>query len=179
MNISRLSTWHPMPSSASFRICYWLKNRGSLTHLIKQHCKDFHVKLVSQSLATVYKDELAVMGLRRGELALVREVHLYCGETPVVFAHSIIVKKDLRGAWRKLNGLGNRSLGATLFNDPMVRRTSIRFKKINSSHPLFNRACTNLQTMPLSLWARRSLFSLHGQSILVTEIFLPPILDFS
>lgn len=85
-----------MASNAIFRLLQNLllvKNRGSLTHLIKQHCKDFHVKLVSQSLATVYKDELAVMGLRRGELALVREVHLYCGETPVVFAHSIIVKK--------------------------------------------------------------------------------------
>jgi len=34
-----------------------------------------------------------------------------------------------------------------------------------------------LSTKPVNLWARRSLFTLHGQSILVTEVFLPAILD--
>jgi chorismate--pyruvate lyase len=117
------------------------------------------------------------MSLRRKELALVREVYLYCGSTPVIFAHSVVARKDLRGAWRGLSGLGNRSLGTVLFTNPVVRRTPLRFKKLTPAHPLFKRACARLQVKPEGLWARRSLFSLHGQSILVTEVFLPSILE--
>ena len=178
MNAARSSAWYPAPSSISPRARAWLQNRGSLTRLIQEHChSEFSVKPVFQSLATACGDELAVMHLRRNELALVREVYLYCGETPVVFAHSVLARKDLRGAWRSLIGLGNKSLGTVLFTNPIVRRTPLSFKKLTSAHPLFTRACRKLQVQPASLWARRSLFTLHGQSILVTEVFLPSILE--
>lgn len=118
-----------------------------------------------------------MLGLRPRELAHVREVYLYCGKNPVVFAHSVVARKNLRGAWCGLSNLGNKSLGTMLFTNPVVKRTPLQFKKLNSGHPLFHRACRDLQLAPFSLWARRSLFSLHGQPILVTEVFLPSILD--
>ena len=178
MNAARSSAWYPAPSSLSPRARGWLENRGSLTQLIQQRCRgDFQVKPVFQSLASAIGDELAVMNLRPKELALVREVYLYCGSTPVIFAHSVVARKDLRGAWRGLSGLGNRSLGTVLFTNPVVKRTPLRFKRLNSAHPLFSRACSNLREKPSGLWARRSLFSLRGQSILVTEVFLPSILE--
>lgn len=178
MNVVRQSTWHPRPSLLSPHARGWLQNRGSLTQLIQQRCcSEFRVKPVFQSLAKACMDELDVMNLRQNELAMVREVYLYCGETPVVFAHSVVAEKNLRGAWRGLSGLGSRSLGTVLFTNPVVKRTPLRFKKLTSAHPLFRRACQKLQKKPLNLWARRSLFSLHEQSILVTEVFLPPILE--
>ncbi|MDN5881228.1 MAG: chorismate lyase [Nitrosospira sp.] len=178
MNVAELSAWRPAPSSLSPRARGWLQNRGSLTELIQQRCcGDFCVKPVFQSWAKACGDELAVMNLRRNELAMVREVYLYCGNTPVVFAHSVVAMKDIRGAWRGLGGLGSRSLGTVLFTNPVVKRTPLRFKKLNSAHPLFCRACRKLQAKPPDLWARRSLFSLQGQSILVTEVFLPSILE--
>ena len=178
MNAARSSAWYPAPSSLPPRARGWLENRGSLTQLIQQRCRgDFRVKPVFQSLAKAVPDELAVMNLRRHELALVREVYLYCGDTPVVFAHSVVARKDLRGAWRGLSGLGNRSLGTVLFTNPIVKRTPLRFKKLTPAHLLFGRACQNLLKKPSGLWARRSRFSLHGQSILVTEVFLPSILE--
>lgn len=105
-----------------------------------------------------------------------REVYLCCGDIPVVFAHSVVARKDLRGAWRGLAGLGNKSLGTVLFTNPVIRRTPLRFRKLNAAHPLYRRACRKLREKPPALWARRSLFSLRGQSILVTEVFLPSIL---
>ena len=180
MNAARSSAWYPSPPSISPRARAWLQNRGSLTQLIQEHChSEFSVKPVFQSLATACGDELAVMHLRRDELALVREVYLYCGDTPVVFAHSVVARKDLRGVWRSLSGLGNRSLGTVLFTNPIVKRTPLRFKRLNPAHPLYSRACRRLQVKPSGLWARRSLFTLHGQSILVTEVFLPSILELS
>ena len=151
----------------------WFTHSAHPAALLRQFSRQAGIP----ALAGVCVDELAMMNLRRNELALVREVYLYCGDTPVVFAHSVVARKDLRGAWRGLSGLGNRSLGTVLFTNPVVKRTPLRFKKLNSTHPLFIRACRHLQAKPPGLWARRSLFSLQGQSILVTEVFLPSILE--
>jgi len=177
MSTAQFSRWHSAPLSIAPQTRDWLLNRGSLTRLIQLRCKNFRVEPVFQSLAAASKDELAMLGLRPGELAHVREVYLYCGKTPVVFAHSVVARKNLRGAWCGLSTLGNKSLGTVLFTNPVVKRTPLRFKKLNSGHSLFHRACLGLQPAPLSLWARRSLFSLHEQPILVTEVFLPTILD--
>ena len=82
MSPVRSSAWYPAPSAVSPRARGWLQNRGSLTQLIQQRCSDFRVKQMFQSLDKACGDELAVMNLRRNELALVREVYLYCGNTP-------------------------------------------------------------------------------------------------
>ncbi len=177
MNSAHPLAWYPALTSVSYRQRNWLQDRGSLTRRIQDRCARFCVKPVFQSLSRVYGDELDVMGLRHSELAMVREVYLYCGDTPVVFAHSVVAHKNLRGAWRGLSGLGNKSLGTVLFTNPKIKRTTLEFKKVSSGHFLYNRACARLQTRPSNLWARRSLFALHGQSILVTEVFLPSILD--
>jgi chorismate lyase len=169
--------WYPAISSASIRDRSWLQCRGSLTRHIQAQCNDFRVEPVFQSFATVHRDERVVIDLRPGELAMVREVFLYCKYTPVVFAHSVVARKDLRGAWRGLSSLGNRSLGSVLFGNPKITRTPFQFKKLHHRHTLFERACLKLPLKPPGLWARRSLFTLHGQSILVTEVFLPGILD--
>ncbi len=171
------SAWYPTLVSDSFHYRRWLQDRGSLTRRIQLRCDNFCVQPVFQALATVHGDERRVIGVRSGELVLVREVYLYCGDIPVVFAHSVVARQDLRGAWRGLNGLGNKSLGTVLFTNPRIKRTPLVFKKLGVGHYLFDRACSRLSLIPPSLWARRSLFTLHGQSILVTEVFLPAILD--
>lgn len=176
MSADQPLAWYPVPVTASINIRWWLLHRDSLTRLIQQRCNKFSVDPIFQSLAPGYADELVMMNLRRGELALVREVYLYCGDIPVVFAHSVVARKHLQGAWRGLSRLGNRSLGTMLFTNPMIKRAEFGYKQLNIHHPLFKRACQRLQTPPASLWARRSLFTLQGQPILVTEVFLPAIL---
>lgn len=177
MTSAQQSAWYPTLVSDSFQYRRWLQDRGSLTRRIQMRCDNFRVQPVFQALAMVHDDEREFIGVRPGELALVREVYLYCGESPVVFAHSVVARKDLRGAWRGLNGLGNKSLGTVLFTNPKIKRTPLVFKKVSAGHSLFEQACRRLPSIPSSLWARRSLFTLHGQSILVTEVFLPAILD--
>jgi chorismate--pyruvate lyase len=167
--------WHPAPVSAPADLRWWLTHQGSLTRLLQARCEHFRVEPTFQAFATACIDELAVMHLRRQSQVLVREVYLHCDETPVVFAHSIIKKEHLKSAWRGLSRLGNRSLGTMLFTNPLIKRTPLVFKNLKSTHPLFKRACKQLQTRPINLWARRSLFILQQQPILVTEVFLPTI----
>ena len=169
--------WYSTLISGSYHQRNWLQDRGSLTRRIQSRCSHFYVKPILQSLQRICGDELSVMGLRSNELAMVREVYLYCNSVPVIFAHSVIARKDLCGSWRGLTKLGNKSLGTILFSNPRIKRTPLEYKRIKPSHLLYGRACAKLPQKPAYLWARRSLFTLHGQSILVTEVFLPTLLD--
>ncbi len=164
----------PPHSAAGFRA--WLTDRGSLTGRIRARCPAFSVKVVFQGLRRVNRDESFVQRRGASRLALVREVYLLCHRTPVVFAHSVIDPRALRGAWRRVARLGSQPLGAALFADPRVKRYPLRQKKLNHHHELYRGACAALRERPGRLWARRSLFALAKSPILVTEVFLPGIL---
>ena len=107
---------------------------------------------------------------------LVREIFLMCGDTPVVFAHTVLDPHDLRGAWRSVAKLGTRPLGAALFADARVRRYALHYRKIGRHQELHRRLQSVVRDVPPALSARRSLFRLHNSPILVTEVFLPEIL---
>jgi chorismate--pyruvate lyase len=44
-------------------------------------------------------------------------------------------------------------------------------------HAVYTRAVEHLAERPACLWARRSVFMLHNAPILVTEVFLPGVLE--
>jgi chorismate--pyruvate lyase len=154
---------------------HWLVNRGLLTRRIEERCRAFSVHLLFQGAAKAVRDERFVTG-RHGRTALVREVSLNCGPAPVVFAHSVVQLRHLRGPWRALASLGSRPLGAALFNNPRVRRSPPRFRKLGARDPLHAKASRAAGKRLPALWARRSLYVLRGAPILVTEVFLPALL---
>ncbi len=177
INTTHPQAWLPALTAVSPQLRQWLQDRGSLTRRLQECCSQFHVEPIFQELARLYGDEWMRLNQHQHELAMIREVYLYCCDKPVVFAHSVVSRQSLMGVWRTLSGLGNRSLGSMLFTNPKVERTPLEFKKVNGGHFLYDRAVLRLTDKPEHLWARRSLFTLQGESILVTEVFLPDILD--
>jgi chorismate lyase len=173
---SRDTLWQPFPVGADARLRRWLLDRGSLTRRIQQRCDRFQLEVLTQRMASMDRDELAIIGVRRGTRCVVREVSLNCGQQAVVFAHSVVEPRARRGAWRMLASLGGRPLGAALFADPRVERFPLRFRRLSRRHELYHRACQLIEHPPVGLWARRSLFELRGSRLLVTEVFLPAIL---
>jgi chorismate--pyruvate lyase len=171
------ASWQPLPACGDLRLRRWLLDRGSLTLRIQLRCDQFRLDLLSQHTAAVDRGERAILGVRAGVQCVVREVSLNCGQHPVVFAHSVVESRALRGPWRMLMTLGARPLGAALFADPRVERYPLHFRQLNRRHELYRRACGLMQRLPPCLWARRSLFVLRGSRLLVTEVFLPAILD--
>ena len=155
----------------------WLIERGSLTARLQLRYADFAVQTVRLVDDKPLKDEAYLLHSARHQLALVREVLLKGNQQAVVFAHSVLPKNSLRGAWYGLGKLGNKPLGATLFANPKVKRTPISYKKISANHALYQHAIQHLTQKPSFLWARRSVFSLNCASILVTEVFLPQLFN--
>ena len=169
--------WHPLPACTDARLRQWLLDRGSLTRRIQSRCDRFRVEVLSQRVAAADRDEYAVLGARAGARCVVREVSLNCGQRPVIFAHSVVERCAVRGPWRMLVTLGARPLGSALFADPRIKRHALRYCRLNPRHELYRRACRLLDRPPPCLWARRSGFVRHGSRLLVTEVFLPAILE--
>ena len=172
LRLLKLDAWRAAPPPHPHPLHAWLTSRGSLTARLKAHVADFNLLRLKQLSQLPNTDERRELGLRRGELAIVREVLLRNNERVLVFAHSLVMPRDLRGAWRGLSRLGSRPLAEMLFNDPTVVRLPMEYRKIDVRHPLYRRARQVAPVAATGVWARRSVFLKQGRPLLVTEVFL-------
>ena len=158
-----------LPAALRARLC----DRGSLTRRLQQGCAGtFRVEVVEQVRRRPRHDEARLLGLHRGERALIRRVRLCCDDRTVVYARSVIPPRSLQGRWRRLARLGSRSLGSALFADRSLRRGALELAAILPGQTLHDEACAEGGGGNGPIWGRRSLFWLHGRPLLVCEIFL-------
>lgn len=154
----------------------WLFDEGSLTRRLQQACAGtFRVEVVDQRWQRPLINERRRLGMPARQVALVRQVYLYCDDQPCVFARTIIPRATLGGAQRHLAMLGSRPLGAVLFADPRMHREPMEFARLEAGERLHAAAVQRLAPAPAIIWGRRSLFYLAGKPLLVNEIFLPAI----
>jgi chorismate--pyruvate lyase len=132
--------------------------------------------VLSQQWARPLPSEARVLGLRRYGYVWIREVRLFCDNQPWVFARTLIPTSTLRGCYKRLTHLGTRPLGEVLFTDPMVRRGEVEVARIDAAQCLYRHALAGLAASGDTIWGRRSVFYIHGQPLLVCEIFLPSLL---
>ena len=157
-------------------IAWWLFDSGSLTARLIQACQgQFRVEVISQGWQRPMLNEEQCLKIRDGRHALVRQVYLYCNDTPWVFARTIIPRATLTGEEKHLAHLQNKPLGAVLFAEPTMRRSEVEVAEIKPGQRLYHTATTRLSVNPKSIWGRRSVFYLHDKPLLVSEIFLPGI----
>ncbi len=168
VKLTQPDAWQQMPPMGPLRP--WMTDRGSLTARIVAHFDAFNLLRLGQHLDLPLIDERRALGLRGGQLAMIREVMLRSANTPLVFAHTAVHPDSLRGAWRGLARLGGRPLAEMLFHDPLVSRMPMEYRRLQPGHALLQSA-----SIDTAAWARRSVFLKGGQPLLVTEVFLPSI----
>lgn len=152
----------------------WLLDPGSLTRRLQCACRGrFSVRVLAQGRGRPHWGEMRALGLRDRGRAVIREVLLCCDGEPWVYARSVIPATTLRGRERRLDHLGNRSLGPWLFAQPSLRRTLFELVRIRPGDGGY-RAATGSDSGP-PIWGRRSVFSVHGRPLLVSEVFLPTL----
>ncbi|PWF55279.1 chorismate--pyruvate lyase family protein [Massilia glaciei] len=195
----RQALWHRHVNAvnAPAAMREWLTEGGSLTARLSAHSGAFRVQRLHQHRAMCLPDEARRIGLARPGQAWEREVLLRCDGRPVVFAHTVVPLSASASDWPLFSALGERSLGSTLFKDPQVRRGALEFARIRAGHPLMRRAFVALggdphdaglqdailhdamahhATHQTIYYARRCLYRRHQGALLVTEVFLPPVL---
>ncbi|OZG75492.1 hypothetical protein BTA51_01265 [Hahella sp. CCB-MM4] len=151
----------------------WVLDRGSLTkRLIETSDGDFRVEVISQRNGFPLPTELEALGLTQRQSCIIREVALICFDQPWVYARSIVPNATLSGSARRLAHLGNKPLGAFLFNAPDMERGPL---ELTQYHNLFKGEL--IPGEPLSGWGRRSVFYLGDKPLLVCEFFTPRIIS--
>lgn len=144
----------------------WLFAQGSLTTRLSQlRPGTFHVQVLRQFCGRPTPLERESLRLRNQQSVWVREVILCLADVPLVYARTAVPINSLNGAGRRLLTLGNRSLGSYLFHQPSLRRTPLQVSRCNDNH-------LGLQ------WARRSVFTLQGRPLLVSEAFSSRLTEF-
>tara|TARA_R110000823_G_scaffold119998_25_gene244676 strand:+ start:991 stop:1623 length:633 start_codon:yes stop_codon:yes gene_type:complete len=147
----------------------WLTDDGSLTaRLIGLRRGEFRVQRLSQRWDVPLPSERRLLGEAPRQLALVREVALWLGNHPVVFARSVFPVSSLGGSLGHLRRLQNKSLGAILFRHADMQRSPFELANMPGDcdylHPDLR------QDSPV--WGRRSRFDVAGNALLVSEVFL-------
>ncbi|MES2050146.1 MAG: chorismate lyase [Pseudomonadota bacterium] len=178
-HFSAVAKWydHVNAVHASQVMANWLTHRASLTARLVARCQQFRVQRLHQGLSICLEDEFAAIGLPRSAKVVQREVVLRCDERAVVYAHTVVPTSANATQWPLFAALGNKSLGTTLFSDPLVERGALSYARLRHTHPLMKRiaALQLVQEPENCLYARRSVFKRKGGCLLVTEVFLPGI----
>jgi chorismate--pyruvate lyase len=161
-------------------MCDWLTTQGSLTARLIAHSRQFRVQKLRQASNVCLADEAGAIGLARPRRVWEREVLLRCDGRPVVYGHTIVPMSATASDWPLFSALGERSLGTTLFYDPKVRRGELEFARLRPGHPLLARVHAALgHDGPVheTYFARRCVYRRRQGLLLVTEVFLPAVLE--
>jgi chorismate lyase len=161
------------------RVRAWVRARGSLTQHLRSARPPLTVSLLGQGLEPARVLDAKALGLRRGSPVHGRTVLLMGRGEGMVLAHSVVRAPVCRGPWRALKGLGQRPLAELLFVRADVHRTPLQQHWLPMCHPLTRWVARRWvqatgQTLPgRGVWRRWSLFSRGGQSLMVSEFFVP------
>lgn len=156
----------------------WLNEPGSLTRRLRALAGEgFTVRVCTEGWGRPWLDERRRLGLPARRRAWLREVVLGRGTEPWICARSVMPETTLRGPLRRLRSLGAQPLGSMLFGHFAVVRGPIEVARLGRTDALEQRA--RLLAGRPGEWARRSVFRIGGRPLLVTEVFLPPLLEVS
>ncbi|PFH10666.1 chorismate--pyruvate lyase [Collimonas sp. PA-H2] len=171
--------WHDHANGVapSVNMRDWLTDRVSLTYKLMAHCQQFRVQRLRQQRALPLAEEWQAIGLARRQQVQERDVLLRCDGRPMVLGHTVLALDATTTEWPFFSSLGERSLGSTLFGDPLVMRGQLQYARLYGGHPLAQRmaAASGVDSFAYPLWARRSAFRRKTGIMLVTEVFFPEI----
>ena len=100
---------------------------------------------------------------------------------PLIMARSIIPSSSSSGSNHEVLRLGKKPLGAVLFAKTRMRSQKKPFREISrlDKHSALCKKCfEQYPVVPSAIWARRTLYRLKGRPLLVSEVFLPALLEY-
>ena len=141
-----------------------------------------------QCVKSLHADEVAALKCYDTTQGFVRETYLGDTGNPVVYARVTMPQSTYQFKKFELDNLGNKPIGETLlYQDPTLTRSEFEVKRVTCNdellfdilvHDNFYKAEIVKSARVNELWARRSFFTISGNPILITEVFLSNIPDY-
>lgn len=187
MNMVRNQRWRRTPDKAwqslasrfmppvPANVRPWIRLQTSMTKQLKSRFgPGVAVRVLHNGMGRLHDDEQDLFFPRRAR-GFVREVVLHANGLELMVARTVFTSQSLCSD-KKVMELGNKPLGELLFAKGNAEWLVREYTQVNSSVPAFSLVQRVVGHPAPRCWARRSLFLLDQQPLLVTEIFLPAML---
>lgn len=144
------STWFLNAEPLSTSQKEWLLHSGSLTQKLCEVTSHFNVEVIQEKWLAKNSEKTTACS----EDMWLREVLLKDGDTPWIFAQTLVPKSSIENIADNVLELGNQPIGLWLFSQNPVR---IKQEWAQSENGLF---------------ARRGVYEIKGYSLEIKELFL-------
>jgi chorismate--pyruvate lyase len=144
----------------------WLQDRGSFMKRVRRHHLKPEIHVLQEKWQLPLEDEATVLAIAPRRYVFSREVVIHQQDRTLLFARAVIPAFTLTGPERQLMHLGKRALGSLLFAYPDIKRSAFEMKTYQLSHYSSE-----------ALWGRRSIFYYQGKLLLLSEVFLPGLIN--
>ncbi len=154
----------------------WTYEPGSLTQRLRDYYGDaVGVKILLQQWNTPFLSERRLLKLHESKYSLIREVLLHADGKPLILARTIIPAKTIKAAKRNLAHLGNRPLGEVIFSYPKLERIEMDVTLIDL--PTWTQPAIAEGHIIEPVRGRRTVYAIAHRQMLVSEFFLPGVLE--
>ena len=169
---NRLGTRHTLPDDVQS----WTYEPGSLTQRLRDYYGDaVGVKVLRQQWGTPFLSERRLLKLHENKYSLIREVLLHADGKPLILARTIIPAKTIKAAKSNLAHLGNRPLGEVIFSYPKLERIEMDVTLIPVS--AWTQPALTEGNIDKPVRGRRTVYEIAQRQMLVSEFFLPAVLE--
>ena len=110
-----------------------------------------------------------------GVSIVLREVMLHANGKPLILARTIIPASTIKAAKSNLSRLGNRPLGEIIFSYPKLERIAMDVALVKQS--TWTQSAIAEAGIAQPIWGRRTVYAIAHKQMLVSEFFLPEILE--
>jgi chorismate lyase len=167
--------WHPVETiSLPASLNAWLTERGSLTKKFRAALgENYQLTLLGESFQPIGESDAMILNLPIGEKVKIREIFMGKKNKPLIYCRTYLPQKILNNKTLGLDQLGGNSLGDVLFQEATLKRSAIFVKQLTETDVLFQTLKQHIKptTLTQKPWARYSVFSIDGDSLLVFEVF--------
>jgi chorismate--pyruvate lyase len=174
--------WSPLATIAPLAppgLLSWLAEPGLLTARVRDLCGE---RMRFRMLGPLRDAELPAELRARLRVAdtrcLLRDIEFRCDDARVVYAQTVLPDSTVR-RYPWLHELGDSPLGETLrqAGEPLDREP-LEYARLDTHGDLARAALAgdSADHAREALWARRAVYRLGGEPILVQEVFLPALL---
>lgn len=160
-----VQAWLPVdrwqPPAAAHAFLPWMMEPGSLTQRLREHYPPVQVEPLFEGRQAPHPHEARILGQPdpHEAPAWVREVQLLGAQVPRLWARTVIPQWSAHNPWAQVQTLGQQPLGELLFVWPDIVRGPL-----------------HMGLTPLG-WARYCVYHRHQAPLLLTELFLPTLLQ--
>ncbi len=169
-----LSQWR---NDIPARLAAWLKFSGSMTRRMQRHCQEVRIDVLSHHIARPTFHEARLLQISERSAALIREIIMYCDAQPWLYARTVAPLATVNSELPRLYDLGSTELGKLLFHHPNMRRSAFSYSCLRPEQTLYQQVLQTAECNAQCLWARRSKFILSGKKLLLSEVFLPAMIN--